>query len=167
MKAFVPLFVAILLMLGPTTFSIATSPTVPYHQYILTGRLVRPSGGSTKDFTVVLFAKRFPTQSPAFVRVYGVSGSERVIFITDSTGRFDLSVRDYSFADSIAVGIILPDREPVLGEPISRKNLISTTEYGTFTYDDGKNCNCSSPTTSTIVVGYRYQIPEQTITVPF
>ncbi len=169
MKNTLRVFVALIVVLGPHTISIATSPTLPYHHYNINGKIMRTSGGSKKDFTVALFSKSRFDPTSAYRRIYGQGAEfERAISITDSAGTFSLSVRDYAAVDSIAVGIVLPDRQTLLGESLSRMQLISTTMYGTFTNNDVKGCNgCSSPTTSTIVVGYRYQVPEQTIQIPF
>jgi len=162
------LIATILSLISPLTFSIATSPTVVWHQYNVIGKVVRDSGPKT-DFAIVIAGK---IGNGSYQRLRGVSigRAQYPVGITDSLGAFFISVSESMRCDSLVVMALIPDREPVAGVPFLVSSASTSTEYGTYTDPDlDPSCSgCSTtPKTRSVVTGYVYSCPDQTLTIPF
>lgn len=152
-----------LLFAGPQAVGVATSPVIPSHHYIVSGTLHRSPGLGRSNFAIALAGK---AGSQAFERLTGRGkNSPAPISITDSTGRFHVSVYDYRSFDSLRLMIILPDRGPLFGPPFPRTLATSViTEYGTF--EEARGCvGCGDPSSYSVITGYRYSFPEQELRI--
>ncbi len=164
-NALVRILVAVTLVLSPFVF--ATSPLPPpYHQYHVQGTITRPAGASLKNFSIVLLAKG-QFIGPAFQVLKGRGVQyERPISLTDSIGGFILVVSSDMKADSLAVGVVMPDRPIAMSSPLSLNSIPAQEQTETHTtYNDATCSGCTSPVdkTTTIVVAYKYYLPMQVV----
>lgn len=167
MKTFLRTSSLILLLLSPFVFSIATSPAVITHQYLVRGQVTRQSGASKKNFSIVLAGKRNAGQ---FERVRGYSGnSQSPVGLTDSIGAFYVNVYGNERFDSLRAMVVVPDRDSIVGQSFSINTATIFTEYGSFPYNDGSaGCNgCTTTGTTSVITGYTYNLPDQTVQIPF
>lgn len=156
----------ILLLLCPFMFSIATSPAVLTHQYLLKGQVTRTSEASKKNFSVVLEGKR---SAAIFERVREHSGSSQSpVGLTDSLGAFSLNVYGDDRYDSLRIVVLIPDRDSIVGQSFSINTATVFTVYGSLPYTDESGCNgCKTTGTTSVITGYTYNLPDQTIQIPF
>jgi hypothetical protein len=158
-------FVVVVAVLAPYLF--ATSPTpAPYDQFSVQGNITRPSGNSLENFSVVLLAKG-RTSGGTFQILKGRGEQyDRPVSLTDSTGAFSILVSTYEKTDSLALGVVVPDRPITRGATIALSDVrpFEQTETRT-TYDDATCSGCTSPVdkVSTIIVAYRYSLPMQVV----
>ncbi len=156
----------VLLLAGPHTVSVATSPVTPFHLYSISGTLVRAAGMDRSNFTVALSGK-FASQQ--YIRLSGrAKNSPAPVSITDSSGRFWISVYDVHSYDSLRLMVIIPGGEPLFASPFPRTSATSViNEYGTFTHNVRGCTGCGDPASSTIITEYRYSFPEQLFELGF
>ena len=170
MKTYARIFAAVTLLLGPYIF--ATEPALPpYHQYVVRGKITRPFGSSLKNISIVVLAKGGQhSGSETFQILAGRSVQyERAICLTDSTGTFFVVASSDTKADSIAVGVVAPDRPLVVGTPLSLSGVQAAAQT-TITTDSEINSGCSgcdSPNqnTRTRVIAYSYYFPDQSVSL--
>ena len=103
-------------------------------------------------------------------RIRGYSGkSQNPVGLTDSSGAFYINVFGNSRFDSLRAMVLIPDRDSLVGQSFSINTATVLTENGSFPYNDGSaGCNGCTPTgTTTVVTGYTYNLPDQTIEILF
>ncbi len=164
-RTFVRVLFAVTLVLSPYIF--ATSPTPPpCDQFTVQGNITRPSGTSLENFSVVLLAKG-RTLGTTFQILKGRGAQyDHPVSLTDSTGAFSIIVSTYEKADSLAVGVVVPDRPISMGTHIALSGIQPSEQTETHTtYNDATCSGCTSPVdkTETIVVAYRYYLPTQVV----
>ncbi len=164
-------FLASILLL--ILMSIGTSPLPPpYHQYYVSGVLERPSGGSRKDFTVILLGK-FPNAAPGKYTVVRYSDfgpqDDFPIGITDSTGAFALRASNNQKADSLEIGVVVPDRPLSTGTPFYVGAARGSPAYEPYTSGTESGCRtCTSePTTQEVIRYYSYFFDSVAVAISF
>ncbi len=157
-----------------TPFILATSPTLPpYHQFTISGRIERSSGGTRKNFSVSLLGKPlYRTPSPEFEILRGIGAqNDRPIALTDSSGSFYLVTSNYNKPDSIVVGIIVPERNIIYGSVLSVSQLQPYPNMVTQDYYDHDQSGCNgcqtTPQTQTVTTHYSYTILDQIVTINY
>lgn len=169
-----PLFVrglalsVVLLVLGPLTFGTEPMPP-PYHQYVVMGQIMRPSGGPKENFVVTLVGKFSTSVIDTSIELLEgfASPGTGLRAATDTSGEFSLDVQSPLPADSLALKVSAVDQVPLLGEffPVpAAAETIMGDDPGTSSGCGG--CNSVEPLSAT-VRGYRYVIPQQTIVIPY
>jgi hypothetical protein len=154
--------------LAPFTFANDPPPT-PYHQYVLSGRVIRTSNGPRAFFVVSLAGKfsmiRFDTTF-GLSGVYSYHQGDKTASVTDSSGAFFLQVTLGVKADSLALRVEAPDKPVVLGEffGIPDAGIEITGSFG----ESEPGCSgCSKdPATTTRILGYTYTLPDKSIVIP-
>lgn len=166
MRTYSLLLILLAVILAPFTFGIATTPKILWHQYVVSGTLERASGLSRENFTVALAGR---IGSEEYRRIRGtIRPSPSPVAITDTSGRFLISVSDAVRFDSIRVMIVRPDSLPLFGEPLAVGAARVFTEYTTADYTDPEGCNgCRTTGTTTVVAGYVYNFSEQSVILPY
>lgn len=166
MKARLLLFLVAAVVLSPMTFGIATEPILVWHQYVVHGTLERPAGLPRENFTVALAGK---ISLEGYRRIPGtVRPSPSPLAITDTSGRFFISVADAIRYDSVRVMVVRPDSLPLFGAPLAVSTASVLTEYSTVDYTDPAGCSGCRPTgTTTVITGYVYNFPEQRLLLPY
>lgn len=151
--------------------TIGTEPLPPpYHQYFVSGIILRGPGLPLNNFVVSLRGK-FPYSTPdsvVSVMVYRVTANnERYPAVTDTAGRFYLIVATLPKADSLALEITAADKPTVLGQMIAvpRQGISLTTED--VVAEPGCSGCGKEPDSRVRVIGYQYFLPEQTINLTF
>jgi hypothetical protein len=153
-----------------TPFTFATEPLPPpYHQYILSGTVIRTSDGPKAFFVVSLAGKFSMVRSDS---TFGLAGfysyhqGDKTESITDSSGAFFLQVTLGMKADSLALKVAAPDKPAVLGEFFGIPDVgVATT--GTFSETEPGCSGCSKdPATTTQIIGYTYTLPDKSIVIP-
>jgi hypothetical protein len=164
MKARLLLLLLTATVLSPMTFGIATTPKTVWHQYVAHGTLERAQGLSRENFTVALAGK-----IEDYRRIHGtLPPSPSPVALTDTNGRFFISVSDAIRYDSVRVMVIRPDSLPLFGEPLAVSTATIFTEYTTVDYSDPTGCvGCRTTGKTSVVAGYVYNFPEQRIELPY
>lgn len=150
--------------------TVGTEPLPPpYSQYSVRGSILRSSGLPLNNFIVTLTFK-FPNpslDSLSFPYFHVQSQNESYPGVTDTAGRFTVRVATQPKADSVAVEITGADK-PVLSGPMMAvpQQGISITSSFSETQPGCSGCT-KEPADKTVVVGYEYILPEQTINIPF
>ncbi|MBX2991079.1 MAG: hypothetical protein KF749_07905 [Bacteroidetes bacterium] len=166
MKPVIRLAAVLSIVLGPSTLGIATSPIVPWQHYVVHGTVQRAPGLSKENFTCTLAGK---LGTGAYQRLRGgIRPVSIPVAITDSSGRFSISVSDGTKYDSLVVMVVLPDRDPEFGEPFSVATASVIPQYIATDYTDPSGCSaCRATGKTTVIDGYVYNLPEQTVVLPF
>jgi hypothetical protein len=167
-RSFLRAVLVVIAALAPFTFANEPLPP-PYHQYILSGRVIRTSNGPKALFVVSLAGKfswaRFDTTFGLSL-AYSYHQGDRTESITDSSGAFSLQVTLDTQADSLALKVAAPDKPVVLGEFFGIPN-VRTEITGTFGETEPGCSGCSKdPATTTQVIGYTYRLPDKSIVIP-
>lgn len=162
-------FVIVCAALSP--FIIATEPIPPpYHQFVLSGTMIRASDGPRAHFIVTLAGKfnGLPADSTGDLsRYYSSSQENRTLSITDSNGTFFLQVNLTQKPDSLAVRVEAPDKPVYLGSYFKTPDADATiTETADETEPGCSGCS-KNPVSTTRIVGYRHTIQPQMVILPF
>lgn len=157
------------MVLAPFLFG--TEPSLPpYHDFTVTGVLQRPAGGSRAGFTVVLCGKSRLMNDSTFqiLRGLGYSTNDRPVALTDSGGAFQLRVSSYE-VDTLALGVVVPDRPVQLGVPFPVKVSMATPHWETYKSGEATGCaGCATdPPVTSRVRYYSYYFGDEIITIPF
>ena len=159
MKMSIKVTLGLFLLILSVSYSISIAP--PYYQYLVPGYLVCDSLVDKSNNTFMLFGKNNLYDS-SYVALNGTPHSnDRVVALSDSSGKFFLIVSSFQKQDSLKVGLIRP------GEPVIYSNLHSPNEVGYipvtsnyFISDDDNAVGCSScgsePRRSSAIVRYEY-----------
>ena len=158
----------ILVLLSPII--LGTEPTPPpYHQLIVRGQVQRPGGGSLKSFVVTLVG-RFSVFPPDTVREITdglvVSPSTAIYGVTDTAGDFYVDLKCGLKPDSLALKVTGVDRPEFVGAFFGLPPAIPILETREGHSSGCEGCETVEPT-QTVTVGYQYQLPDQTIVIPY
>jgi hypothetical protein len=142
-----------------------TSPSNPYHDFNVSGRIERVGGGALQNYTIAL-AVRGRAQPGEYTLLR--EGS-RPFALTSESGSFHLSASLYDYigaddADSLAVAVLVPGDEFIRDDSFARRSVRPTEDRRSYsTESDG--C-CESPTEGVNTVGYIYHYPDQVVLIP-
>jgi hypothetical protein len=166
MRTLLKSLLAVSIMIGPYTFSIATTPAALWHEYVVRGNVLRATGPKA-NFAVALEGK---VGRDRFQLLRGPYNGrwQSPVSLTDSAGAFSIIVDAYVRFDSLRVNVVIPDRDPVPGQPFPVAIAQVLTEYTTVDYTDPETCSgCRTTGKTSVVAGYVYNYPEQNVTLPF
>lgn len=146
MKKSTVVFTLFLLLIS---LNFATSPKSPLHEYNYSGYLKADSVYSKENFAIQLFGKY--QNSNNYMPLIGNNNEMDIpVFITDSTGKFYLTVTDYIKYDSLKVGVVHPANSPIFSRAYSINESSYSEHYEpTINPMDKSGCSCSSEPTST------------------
>jgi len=154
-------------------FLMGTSPEPPpYHQYLVSGMLERPAGGSKQDFAVTLLGWfQYQTDS-VFVLFDGVTYpkfGDFPIDLTDSIGAFTIRLSHQIKADSVRLAVIVPDNPSTVGIPWFVGDIQGIPHTETFEVAGEPGCfgTESDPTTVTVTSFYSYSFVDRVITISY
>lgn len=168
-----PVVVAAAVVAVLSSGSWSTSPPPPpYHQYTVQGTLDRLSGGNRENFAVVLLAKVRYEQDSTFRILRGIaypSVRDHPIGLTDSAGVFTLRVSTYLPADSLRVGVVIPDMPMTLGAPfpVDTSSAVPNREWYTPQAEPGCSGCGTEPMATERIVYYSYYINGLTVSIEF
>jgi len=166
MKARLLLLLLTAAVLSLMTFGIATTPASPWHEYVVRGNVLRATG-SKANFSIALEGEVGRDRFQLLRGIYNGRWQSPVA-LTDSAGAFSIIVDAYARLDSLRVHVVIPDRDPVLGQPFPVAIAQVITEYTTVDYSDPTGCvGCSTTGKTSVVAGYVYNFPEQRIELPY
>lgn len=140
-KSLILIFIVIILF----GINFGTSPTVPYHRYIVDGFVLCDSISDMSNFTIQLFGKSLLNQTDYLPISYSGLAYERPIVITDSTGSYSIISNSYFYFDSIKIAIMHPRGAIIFSEAnfIDRNLAVPIQGQGE---DIGTSSGCSSCT---------------------
>jgi hypothetical protein len=158
-----------LVVLGPMILGTEPIPP-PYHQLVVRGQVQRSSGGPRQNFAVTLVGRFSFSQADTIVELvagFVVTPGDAINSVTDTGGAFFLDLKCHAKPDSLAVKVSAVDRADVLGEFFSVPEA-STTIMGEYR-DETSGCNGCGTTepAQSYIKGYQYQLPSQTVLVPY
>jgi len=148
------------------TVAYSTSIPPPYYQYFVSGFLVCDTLSIKSGYSFRLFGKNNSFDS-SFTPLNGTANTnDRVVALSDTTGKFHLIVSTSYKQDSIKVGLVRPGKPDAFSgihSPNDVEYIQVTSAY--FIPDEGSGCSScgSEPRRSSATVRYEYYLPELNI----
>jgi hypothetical protein len=155
--------VALLIILTPMMVRTTPPEPPPYYQYNVSGNIIRTGGGALQNYTVGVAEKGSDSWRL-------LSEGARTLDVTGDQGKFALYANSYDPVDSLAVALLLPGEDLYIALAFRRDSVepIEAREYYT-PYHESDGC-CDDRTDpmplAVRIVGYVYDYPEMTVTIP-
>lgn len=160
----------IALLFGPMIFG--TTPTPPYHQYLVEGHVQRSTGGPKQNFLVTMLGRFSVLSAPTDTTLELVG--KNILYpsnvsksVTDTSGHFLLNLNAQWKADSLAIKVVAPDKPDYVASFffVPEANATFTGEIPA----ESSGCNdCATVTPGgSFIAGYQYQLPDQTVVLPY
>lgn len=148
------------IIFGPLVFGTSPRPA-PYDEYIVTGNIIRQSGGPKQNYVVTLSGYSLHHPDTIFVlrSPYGLDYG-----ITDTSGNFVVDVVSHKI-DSVTIGVSSPDTPQFISaEWISPTGSIPLYEDDII---EEPGCNCGPDVKRrTYIKGYKHTFQPQTVVIP-
>ncbi len=159
-KAIAITFLGIILSVG-----IATTPLPPPpHKYFIRGYVQCDTLSDLSNYSIQMFAKHdnhMNEYRPVEGHAENFTGHS--VDLTDTSGYFYIETTSFTYLDSVKVGVVFPDKEPIFSEAIyvDVNGRQAITDF--FEENNGmeSGCNgCSTNQTIERVVRYEYSLDQ-------
>jgi hypothetical protein len=155
--------IALCIILAPMVVRTTPPEPAPYHQFNVTGNIIRTGGGPLQNYTVGVAEKRVDGWRL-------INEGPRPLDITGDQGKFGMYANSYDPVDSLAVALLLPGEDLFIAVSFRRDSVepSEAREYYTpYRESDGCCDDTTDPMPPAVrVIGYIYDYPEMTVQIP-